>query len=44
LPVFKEWKADFGAGIDLGGFALYAAKALTDPEPFQIFFRLERRF
>jgi hypothetical protein len=44
IPVFKEWKADLGAGIDLGGFALYVAKALTDPEPLQVFFRLERRF
>lgn len=44
LPVLKEWKADLGVGIDLGGFAVYAAKALTDPEPLQVFFRLERRF
>ncbi|MEP6473521.1 MAG: BamA/TamA family outer membrane protein [Gemmatimonadota bacterium] len=44
LPVFKEWKADLGVGLDLGGLGIYLAKALTDPEPLQVFFRLERRF
>jgi hypothetical protein len=44
LPVLKEWKADLGVGLDLGGLGVYLAKALTDPEPLQVFFRLERRF
>lgn len=44
LPVLREWKADLGVGLDLGGLGIYLAKALTDPEPLQVFFRLERRF
>jgi hypothetical protein len=44
LPVLSEWKADLGAGVDLGGIGFYFAKAVTGPEPVQVFFRLQRRF
>jgi hypothetical protein len=44
LPVLSEWKADIGAGLDLGGIGFYFAKSVTGPEPVQVFFRLQRRF
>ncbi|MEZ4456858.1 MAG: BamA/TamA family outer membrane protein [Gemmatimonadales bacterium] len=44
IPKFGEWSADFGAGLDLGGIGIYAAKALSDDEAIRIVLRLERRF
>jgi len=44
IPVLSEWKADLGAGLDLGGIGFYFAKSVTGPEPVQVFFRLQRRF
>ena len=44
LPVLSEWKADLGAGLDLGGIGFYFAKSVTGPDPVQVFFRLQRRF
>lgn len=41
----SQYKADMGAGIDLGLLGVYVAKALTDwSEPANIFVRVRRRF
>jgi len=44
LPVLREWKADVGFGLDLGGIGAYLVKALTDGQPVRVFLRLSRRF
>ncbi len=44
LPALSEWKADIGAGVDLGGVGFYFAKALTDAIPVRFTVRLQRRF
>lgn len=44
LPVLREWKADFGVGLDAGGIGIYVARALRDDRPIQLFARLQRRF
>ncbi len=44
FPDLGEWKADIGAGVDLGGVGFYLAKALTDGIPVRFTVRLQRRF
>lgn len=44
IPSFKEWKADVGVGLDLGGAGVYLARALTDSEPLRVALRLQHRF
>ncbi len=44
IPSFREWKADVGVGLDLGGAGIYLARALTDSEPLRVAFRLQHRF
>ncbi|MES2304399.1 MAG: BamA/TamA family outer membrane protein [Gemmatimonadota bacterium] len=39
-----EWRSDVGAGFDAGHFGIYIAKAIADPEPLRVLFRLQRRF
>jgi hypothetical protein len=45
LPPFSTFKVDLGAGVDLGEFGLYWAKAVRDAkEPVRFVLRLEHRF
>ena len=39
-----EWRSAVGIGIDGGTLGVYLAKAIADPEPIRLFFRLQRRF
>jgi hypothetical protein len=44
IPVLREWDADAGIGLDAGGIAVYAARALTADQPFRLVLRLQHRF
>jgi len=44
IPTIGSWLADFGLGIDWGGFGLYLAKAVTVGEPLRFTLRLDHRF
>ena len=44
-PWSSSYKADMGAGVDLGLFGVYAAKAVSDwGEPMNVLLRVRRRF
>ncbi len=44
-PWASSYKADIGAGLDLGLIGIYVAKAVTDGgEPLRFFVRIRRRF
>jgi hypothetical protein len=44
-PWPSSYKADVGAGLDLGLIGAYVAKAVTDgSEPLRFFVRIRRRF
>jgi hypothetical protein len=45
LPAFGTYRTDVGAGLDLGLFGLYVAKAVSSPkEPANFFVRIRDRF
>ncbi len=44
IPSFREWKVDFGAGIDAGGIGAYLAKGISEGGPVKLLVRLQRRF
>ncbi|MGH7570141.1 MAG: BamA/TamA family outer membrane protein [Gemmatimonadales bacterium] len=44
IPTIGSWLADFGLGIDWGGFGVYLAKAVTVGEPLRFTLRLDHRF
>jgi hypothetical protein len=44
LPSLSTFRSDFGLGLDFAGFGVYAAKALSNPEPVTFFVRLRHRF
>ncbi|HEY6059190.1 MAG TPA: BamA/TamA family outer membrane protein [Gemmatimonadales bacterium] len=44
LPGLDSWQADFGLGVDWGGFGVYLAKAVTAGQPVRLTARLEHRF
>lgn len=41
-PQRLNW--DFGAGIEMGGFGIYVARALEENRPVRVVVRLHRRF
>jgi hypothetical protein len=44
IPSFREWKADFGVGLDAGQIGAYLAKGVSGDEPVRFLVRLQRRF
>lgn len=44
IPVFREWAADAGFGLDTGSLGLYLSRSLVDREPIRMTVRLQRRF
>ena len=44
IPSFREWKADFGVGLDAGQIGAYLAKGFSGDEPVRFLVRLQRRF
>jgi hypothetical protein len=45
LPSLSSFRSDLGAGLDLGGVGIYAAKGVSTPgEPINVILRLQRRF
>jgi hypothetical protein len=45
IPPFPSFRTDVGAGLDIGGIGLYAAKSTSRPsEPLNLFIRLRHRF
>ncbi len=44
LPVLREWAADLGFGVDVGGIGFYLAQPLTGSRPLLFSVRLQRRF
>jgi hypothetical protein len=44
LPPLSTFRSDVGLGFDFGGLGIYAAKAVSTPEPVNVFLRLHRRF
>ncbi len=45
LPPLSTFRSDVGIGLDLGGFGVYGAKAVSTPsQPANFFVRLRHRF
>ena len=44
LPSILTFRSDLGLGLDFAGIGVYAAKALSAPEPVDFFVRLRHRF
>lgn len=44
IPVLREWEADIGFGLDVGGIGVYLAQPLTGSRPLTFTARLQRRF
>jgi hypothetical protein len=44
LPPLSTFRSDVGLGFDFGGLGIYGAKAVSTPEPVNVFVRLHRRF
>jgi hypothetical protein len=44
IPSFREWKADFGVGLDAGQIGAYLAKGFSGDQPVRFLVRLQRRF
>ncbi|HUF34566.1 MAG TPA: BamA/TamA family outer membrane protein [Gemmatimonadales bacterium] len=44
IPSFREWKVDFGVGLDAGGIGAYLAKGISEGGPVKFLVRLQRRF
>jgi hypothetical protein len=44
LPPLSTFRSDVGVGLDFGGIGVYAAKAVSSPEPVNFFVRLRHRF
>jgi len=45
VPPFSTFRSDVGIGLDLGGFGIYGAKAVSAPsQPANFFVRLRHRF
>jgi hypothetical protein len=44
IPVFGEWDYDVGAGLDIGGLAIFVAKSVSTDDAPRFILRLQRRF
>jgi hypothetical protein len=44
LPSLSTFRSDLGVGLDFAGIGIYAAKAVSSPEPVTFFVRLRHRF
>jgi hypothetical protein len=44
LPSVRDWHADVGVGLSMGGLGVYLAKAIEEGEPVRLVLRLRRRF
>lgn len=44
LPPISSFRSDVGVGLDFAGIGIYAAKAVSTPEPVNFFVRLRHRF
>jgi outer membrane protein assembly factor BamA len=44
LPSLSSFRTDLGIGLDFAGIGIYAAKAVSRPEPVNFFVRLRHRF
>jgi hypothetical protein len=44
IPPLSSFRTDIGLGLDFSGIGIYAAKAVSTPEPVNFFVRLHHRF
>ena len=44
MPSLSTFRSDLGLGLDFAGIGIYAAKAVSRPEPVTFFVRLRHRF
>jgi hypothetical protein len=44
FPGIATWRSDLGLGLDFAGVGIYAAKAVSAPNPVNFFVRLRHRF
>jgi len=44
LPSLSSFRTDLGIGLDFAGIGIYAAKAVSRPDPVNFFVRLRHQF